>query len=70
MITIEDIQKRLIEAIQTSNLTQSEIARRVGITQSTVSKYIHRNKFPAIETFANLCAAIDVSSDEILGLKK
>ena len=28
-----------------------------------------QNKFPSIETFANLCEALDVSADDILGLK-
>ena len=70
MITIEEIQKRLREAIATSNMTQTEIAKQLGITQSTVSKYLRQNKYPAIDTFANLCEILDVSADEILGLKK
>ncbi len=69
MITIEEIQKRLREAITTSNMSQTEIAKQLGITQSTVSKYLHRDKYPSIDTFANLCLILDVSADEILGLK-
>ncbi len=38
--------------------------------KSPVSKYVRLDKFPAIDTFANLCEILDVSSDEILGLKK
>ena len=68
MIQIEDIQKRLREAIRTSNMTQTEIAKQLGITQSTVSKYLRQNKFPSIDTFANLCKILDVSADDILGL--
>lgn len=69
MITIEEIQKRLREAINQSLITKSELARRLGISQSTVSKYLHQNKYPSIDTFANLCKILDVSADEILGLK-
>jgi len=69
MITNAEIQARLREAIRTSNLSQTEIAKRLNISQSTVSKYMRLNKFPSLETFANLCKIIDVSSDEILGLK-
>lgn len=68
MIKIEDIQKRLREAILTSNMTQKEIARQLGITQSTVSKYLRKNVYPSIDTFANLCKILDVSADDILGL--
>jgi len=69
MIELKDIQKRLREEIKNSNLTQKEIAGRLGINPSTVSKYLRLDKFPAIDTFANLCEILDVSADEILGLK-
>ncbi len=70
MIELVDIQKRLREEIKNSNLTQKEIAEKLGINPSTVSKYLRLDKFPAIDTFANLCEILDVSADEILGLKK
>lgn len=69
MITVYQIQKRLREAILTSHMTQTEIAKKLGVSQSTVSKYMRLNKFPSIDTFANLCDILDVSADEILGLK-
>ena len=69
MITITEIQKNLREAIETSTLSKKQIAIKLGVNPSTISKYLHGNKFPAIDTFANLCQIIDVSADEILGLK-
>ncbi len=69
MIRLEEIQVRLREAIKTSKFSQKEIALRLGINPSTLSKYMRLNKFPAIDTFANLCEILDVSADEILGLK-
>lgn len=70
MIKLKDIQKRLRDEIRTSPLSQKEIAEKLGINPSTVSKYLRLDKFPAIDTFANLCEILDVSADEILGLKK
>ncbi|MBQ3596572.1 MAG: helix-turn-helix transcriptional regulator [Clostridia bacterium] len=70
MIELKDIQKRLREEIKNSNLSQKEIADKLGINPSTISKYLRLDKFPAIDTFANLCEILDASSDEILGLKK
>lgn len=70
MIKIEDIQKRLREEIKSSNISQKELAKRLGINPSTVSKYLRLDKFPSLETFANICEILDVSADEILGLKK
>lgn len=65
MITIVDIQLRLREAINTSQLSKTEIANKLGVNPSTISRYLHANKFPSLD----LCKILDVSSDEILGLK-
>ena len=70
MILLKDIQKRLREEIRASSLSQKEIAQRLGINPYTVSKYLRQDKFPAIDTFANLCEILDVSADDILGLRK
>jgi len=70
MIKIEDIQVRLREAIKDSHMSQTEIANKLGISQSTVSKYMRLDKYPSIDTFANLCRILDVSADDILGLNK
>lgn len=70
MIELKDIQKRLREEIARSSLSQKEIAEKLGINPSTVSKYTRLDVYPSLDTFANLCKILDVSSDEILGLKK
>lgn len=70
MIELKNIQKRLREEIKSSNLSQKEIAEKLGINPSTISKYMKQDKFPAIDTFANLCDILDISADEVLGLKK
>ena len=69
MIEISDIQRRLREAIKTSPLSQKEIAERLHVNPSTITRYMRDDKFPSIDTFANICEILDVSSDEILWLK-
>ena len=69
MISLEEIQQRLAEAIRQSGMTQAEIAKRLGIKHQQISCYLKGQKMPALDTFANLCRILDVSSDEILGLK-
>ena len=65
-ITIEQIQKKIAEAIKQSGISQNEIARRLGISHSQISCYVHGKKMPALDTFANLCAIIDVDPSDIL----
>ena len=69
MITIYEIQKRLREAITYSHITQKELAEKLGVNPSTVSKYMRLDKYPSLDTFANICEILDVSADDILGLK-
>lgn len=69
MIRIDEIQKRLREAIAQSGISQKDLADKLGINPSTVSKYMRLDKYPSLDTFANICEVLDVSADEILGLK-
>lgn len=69
MIRIDEIQKRLREAITYSNMSQKELAEKLGVNPSTVSKYMRNDKYPSLDTFANICEILDVSADDILGLK-
>lgn len=69
MIVLTDIRKRLQEAIKESGMTQSEIARRLHISQATVAQYLSGRSMPALDTFANLCAVLDADPAYILCLK-
>ncbi len=69
MVTLEQIQKQLAEAIKQSGLTQTALAKRLGVKQQTISCYIKGIKMPALDTFANLCTVLDVDPAEILCVK-
>lgn len=66
MITLSEIQKRLSEAIKQSGMTQTELGKRLGIKQQTISQYISGRAMPALDTFANLCVILDVDPADIL----
>lgn len=67
---LKDIQQRLRDAIKSSGIEQKEIARQIGVSPQTVSKYMKKDIFPALDTLAKLCHVLDVSSDYILGIKE
>ena len=67
-MTLDLIQKRLRECIQSAPMTQKEIARAIDVSPQTISKYMRLNIFPALDTLAKLCKLLDVRSDYILGL--
>ena len=66
MITLEQIQTRLIDAIKQSGMTQTAIANALNISQSTVSHYVKGDKLPALDTLANLCRLLDLDTNYIL----
>ena len=68
MVTLEQIQKRLSLAIKQSGMSQTELAKKIGVKQQQISCYIYGKTMPALDTFANLCIALDVDSKEILGV--
>lgn len=66
MITLADIQKKLAEEIKKSGLTQTGLARLLGIKQQTVGQYLSGRAMPALDTFANLCIILDIDPADIL----
>ncbi len=66
MITLKQIQIKLAEAIKLSGMPQAELARLLGVSQSLISHYLHGNKMPALDTFANLCKILDFDTNDIL----
>ena len=68
MITLDQIRERLQAAIKQSGMTQTELAKRLNIYQSAVGQYLSGRAMPALDTFANLCAVLDVDPAYILCL--
>lgn len=70
MITLETIQKNIIEAIRQCGMTQTAIAKEMHMSQSTIAHYVRGDILPALDTLANLCAVLDLDANEILGINQ
>ncbi len=66
MINLEKIKIELQNAIKNSPKTQVELAKKIGVKQQTVAQYLSGRAMPALDTFANLCAVLDLDANEIL----
>ena len=66
MVILSQIQEKLAQAIKQSGITQTALAKKLGISQQTVSHYIKGDKMPALDTFANLCIVLDIDPADIL----
>lgn len=70
MVTLEQIRTNLISEIKLSKMTQTELAKRLGIKQQTVGQYLSGRAMPALDTFANLCIVLDINPATVLGIDK
>ena len=68
--TVEIFRARLVEVIETSGMSRSEFARRIGTDRSTLSQLLASdgNRLPRAETIAAIATVAQVSVDWLLGL--
>lgn len=62
---LAQIQVRLRECISQSQYSQRQIAKAIGVSAQTISKYMKQNIFPALDTLSKLCMLLDVRADYI-----
>ena len=61
--------KRLSEVLKQSNLTQKQIAQKLGISEGNITNWKKGDNLPSVEVLYRLCKILDESSDFLLGLK-
>ncbi|MCM1307666.1 MAG: helix-turn-helix domain-containing protein [Butyrivibrio sp.] len=50
------------------NLTQEELAARLGVTSQAVSKWERRQSLPDVTMLPELCRILEISADSLLGI--
>ena len=66
MVVLSQIQEKIKEAIKRSGLSQTAIAKKLGVSQQTISHYVKGDKMPALDTLANLCEILDLDANDVL----
>ena len=70
MVTLQNIQEALAEALKQRNMTQEELAKRIGVNQSMISHYITGRSMPALDTLSRICTELDLDANEILCVER
>ncbi len=60
--------KRLVELMENANMTQIELANKIGTTNVTISRYMSGERSPRIEIVAEIAKVFNVSIDYLLGV--
>lgn len=60
---------RFNEALKNSAISQTELAKNVGVSKQCISDYKSGKSFPSIQTLKLLCIQLDVSANYLLGME-
>ncbi len=62
-----ELCERIKMLMNEQKLTQKELAKRAGITEASMSKYLSGERTPRIDIIVNLANALGVTTDELIG---
>lgn len=51
------------------NLNQTQLTKKIGLKQSQIRKWIKGKNKPEYDSLKAICLALDISADELLGIK-
>ncbi len=60
--------RRLKEVLEEKDVKQSELAKRTGITEATISNYISNKQLPKLGVVEKIADTLNISVDYLLGL--
>lgn len=66
---IMNIGKRIEKILENSNMTQRDLANRIGVDESIVSRIIKGERIPKSDVLANIATALHTTSDYLLGIE-
>jgi hypothetical protein len=61
-----DFPRRLAELLIQRNLTQLELAARIGVTRAAMSRYVSGEREPRLVTLVRIAEELDVHVDELI----
>ena len=65
-----EIISQIIEARKARNMTQAELANKIGVKQCMISHYISGRSMPALDTLSRICTVLDLDANEILCVER
>lgn len=62
--------QRLAALLKKQGISQKELAEIVGVTEATLSRYMHSDRIPKAEILANIATALHTTSEYLLGTEE
>lgn len=65
----KELGAKIQEALSAKGMTQKELAARIGVTETTMSRYVSGDREPKPNVLANIATALHTTSDFLLGIE-
>lgn len=65
----KELGRRISKLLDITNMTQKELAERIGVTEGVMSRYISGDREPKPDMIANIATALRTTSDYLLGIE-
>jgi len=69
-ITLKELGALMQKARYDKDIKQDQIADKIGVSSKTISIWETGKKQPGVINLCKYCAALDITLDDLLGVKK
>lgn len=67
---LEEFSYRLTVLLDEHNMSQTQLAKKVGTTNVTICRYINGERIPRIDVASKIASVFNVSLDYLLGISE
>ena len=64
------IGQRLKKVLNDRGMMQKELAEKIGVNEMAISRYIHGGRMVSVSILIDICKALNISADYLLGLSE
>jgi len=65
---MKEFPRRLSETLKANQISQTEFAKRLNVSQAMVNRYCLGKKKPSVDVLFLICKELDESADYLMGL--
>lgn len=69
-MTEDSFGQRLKKVLAERNMMQKELAEKIGVHEMAISRYVHGGRMVSASILIDICKALNVSADYLLGLSE
>lgn len=69
-MTEDSFGQRLKAVLNDRQMMQKELAEKIGVHEMAISRYVHGGRIISVPILIEICKALNISADYLLGLSE